>query len=46
MYRVLVGKPKEERDHSEELGVDRRIGSEWISWRLAGGVWSGSVVSD
>jgi hypothetical protein len=29
--------PKE-RDHSEDQGVDRRMGSEWISGRLVGGV--------
>jgi hypothetical protein len=28
--------PKE-RDHSEDGGVDRRMGSEWILGRLAGG---------
>jgi hypothetical protein len=26
----------------EDQGVDRRMGSEWILGRLAGGVWSGS----
>jgi hypothetical protein len=31
--------PKE-RDHSEDQGVDRRMGSEWILGRLAGG-WIG-----
>jgi len=30
-----------ERDHSEDRGVDGRMGSEWILGRLAGGVWSG-----
>jgi hypothetical protein len=30
--------PKE-RDHSEDRGVDGRMGSEWILRRLAGG-WS------
>jgi hypothetical protein len=30
----LVGKPK--RDHSEDQGVDGRIGTEWILGRLAG----------
>jgi hypothetical protein len=29
--------PKE-RDHSENRGVDGRMGSEWILWRFAGGV--------
>jgi hypothetical protein len=29
--------PKE-RDHSEDRGVDGRMGSEWILERLAGGV--------
>jgi hypothetical protein len=27
-----------ERDHSEDSGVDERMGSEWILERLAGGV--------
>jgi hypothetical protein len=31
-----------ERDHSEGLGVDWRMGSEQILGRLAGGVWSRS----
>jgi hypothetical protein len=26
-----------ERDHSEDRGIDRRMGSEWILGRLAGG---------
>jgi hypothetical protein len=30
--------PKE-IDHSEDQGVDGRMGSEWILVRLAGGVW-------
>jgi hypothetical protein len=37
VYRVLVGKP-EGKDHSEDQGVDGRMGSEWILGRLAGGV--------
>jgi hypothetical protein len=32
--------PKE-RHHSEEQGVDERMGSEWILGRLAGGVCIG-----
>jgi hypothetical protein len=40
VYRVLVGKPKE-RDHSEDRGVDGRMGSEWALGRLVGGVCSG-----
>jgi hypothetical protein len=39
VYKVLVGKPKE-RDHSEDKGLDGRVGSEWISGRLLG-VWIG-----
>jgi hypothetical protein len=27
-----------ERDHLEDRDVDGRMGSEWILWRLAGGV--------
>jgi hypothetical protein len=29
VYKVLVGKPKK-RNHSEDQGVDGRMGSEWI----------------
>jgi hypothetical protein len=36
LYKVLVGKP-EGKDHSEDRGIDERMGSEWILWRLAGG---------
>jgi hypothetical protein len=35
-YKAVVGKP-ERRDHSEDLGVDGRMGSEWILGRLAWG---------
>jgi hypothetical protein len=35
--RFLLESPKE-RDHSEDLGVDGRMGSEWMLGRLAGGV--------
>jgi hypothetical protein len=42
VYRVLVGKPEierqKERDHWEDQGVDGKMGSEWILWRLAGRV--------
>jgi hypothetical protein len=34
--KVLVRKP-EERVYSEDLGVDGRIGSEWILRRFTGG---------
>jgi hypothetical protein len=34
VYKVLVVKPKK-RDHSEDQGVDARMGSEWILGRLA-----------
>jgi hypothetical protein len=41
VYKVLAGNPKE-GDHSEDQGVDGRMGSEWILGRLDGeGVWSG-----
>jgi hypothetical protein len=32
---------QKERDHSEDQGVDARMGSEWILGGLAVGVWSG-----
>jgi hypothetical protein len=37
LYSVWWESPKE-RDHSEDRGVDGRMGSEWILGRLAGGV--------
>jgi hypothetical protein len=33
LYRVLVGKPRG-KYHSEDQGVDGRMGSEWIFARL------------
>jgi len=36
----LCESPKE-KEHSEDSGVDERMGSEWIFERLAVGVWSG-----
>jgi hypothetical protein len=41
VYKVLVGKPEGKRP-LERPSVDGRMGSEWILWRLAGGVWIGS----
>jgi hypothetical protein len=32
--------PKE-RDHLDDPGVDGKLGSEWILWRLAWGGWIG-----
>jgi hypothetical protein len=26
----------QQRDHSEDQGIDGRVGSEWILWRLSG----------
>jgi hypothetical protein len=40
VYKVLVESLKE-RDHSEDRGVDGRMGSELILRILAGSVWSG-----
>jgi hypothetical protein len=41
LYKLLVGKP-EERDHLEDRGVDRGMGSECLLGRFAGSrVWSG-----
>jgi hypothetical protein len=40
LYKFLVRKP-EGKDRSEEQGVGGRMGSEWISARLAWGVWIG-----
>jgi hypothetical protein len=35
------GKPPKERDHLEDQGIDERMGLEWTSGRLVGGLWSG-----
>jgi hypothetical protein len=37
VYKVLMGKQEGNRP-LEDQGIDRRMGSEWISGRLAGGV--------
>jgi hypothetical protein len=37
VHKALVGKP-EGKSHSEDQGVDGRMGSEWILGRLAGGM--------
>jgi hypothetical protein len=36
VYKFWEGKP-ERRDHSEDKGVDGRMGSEWFLGRLVGG---------
>jgi hypothetical protein len=33
------GKAQKERDHLEDQGINRQMGSEWILGRLAGEVW-------
>jgi hypothetical protein len=30
-----------ERENLEDKGIDRRMRSKWILWRLTGAVWSG-----
>jgi hypothetical protein len=40
-FRGFWWKSPKERDHSEDQGVDRRMGSECILGRLAEGVWIG-----
>jgi hypothetical protein len=37
VYKVFGGSQKE-RDHSEDQGVDEKMGSEWILWSSVGGV--------
>jgi hypothetical protein len=32
---------RKEKDHLEDQGVDRRMGSKWTLGRSVGGVWSG-----
>ena len=41
VYRVLVGKPEEERDHWGDLGVDGWIILGWISRRWDVGMLTG-----
>jgi hypothetical protein len=36
LYMVLGENPKQ-KDHSEDRGVDGRMGLEWILWRFSGG---------
>jgi hypothetical protein len=38
--RILVAKPEEERDHSVEIGVDRKITLEWMLWKEREKVWN------
>jgi hypothetical protein len=44
VYKVLVGNP-EGNNHSEDHGVDGRMGSEWILRRLGGGCGLDSIGS-
>jgi hypothetical protein len=44
-YKVLVESPKE-RDHSEDRGIDGKMGLECILGRLAGGVECIHLVQD
>jgi hypothetical protein len=37
VYKILVESPKE-RDHSEDQGVGRKMGADWILGRLAWGM--------
>jgi hypothetical protein len=37
-YTRFWWKSLKERDHSEDQGVDSRMGSEWLLGKLAGGV--------
>jgi hypothetical protein len=39
VYNVLV-KSSKENDHSEDQGVEGRMGSKWLLGILAGRVWS------
>jgi hypothetical protein len=41
-YKILGGK-SEGRNHSEDLGVDRKITLEWILGKWGGNVWIGCI---
>jgi hypothetical protein len=41
-YKILSGK-SEGRDHSEDLGVDRRIILEWILGKWGRKTWTGFI---
>jgi hypothetical protein len=41
-YNILVGK-SEEKNHSEDLGVDGKIILEWILGTYCGKVWTGGL---
>jgi hypothetical protein len=41
-YRVLVGELRE-RDHLEDLGIDRKIILRWIFRKWDGGAWTGLI---
>ena len=42
VIKVLVGN-RREKDHLEDLGVDGRIISKWISRKIVGRAWSGLI---
>jgi hypothetical protein len=36
----------EVRDHSEDLGIDERIISDWILWKYGGKAWARYMILD
>jgi hypothetical protein len=42
VYNIVVEKPEAE-NHSEDLGVDRRIILEWIVGKQGGKMWIGFI---
>jgi hypothetical protein len=42
LYRILAGK-HESKNHSEDLGIDRRVILEWNLEKLCERIWTGFI---
>jgi hypothetical protein len=43
MHTVLLLENQKGRDHSEDLGVDRKVILEWILMKQGGKLWTGFI---